>query len=97
LKYDRTNNVGFHLGNNISDIFAIQILIKQGDVLKLQLLKFASDFTIMNSQEYHMGLKMNSTCRPLAYVGDMNLLEDNTNTMNKFLSDARKESGFEIT
>jgi hypothetical protein len=45
-----------------------------------------------------VGLKLNGTCQLLAYADDVNLLLDNTDTINKntkTLTDASKEVGLD--
>jgi hypothetical protein len=53
----------------------------------------------MKAQENQVGLKLNVTHQLLAYADDVNLLEDNIDTIEKnieALTDASKEVGLEI-
>jgi hypothetical protein len=83
----------------LSDSFPIQNGLKQGDALSPLLFNFALEYAIRKVQETQMGLKLNGTHQLLAYVDDVNLLEDNIDTINKnteTLIYASKEVGLEI-
>jgi hypothetical protein len=41
------------------------------------------EYTTMKVQENQVGLKLNVTHQLLAYADDVNLLQDNTGTVNK--------------
>jgi hypothetical protein len=56
------------------------------------LFNFALEYTIREVQKNQVGLKLNGTYQLLAYADDVNLLGDNTETLN----DASKEVGLEI-
>jgi hypothetical protein len=66
-----------HIGKHLSDSFAIQNGIKQGDALSPVLFNFALEYAIRNLQENQAGLKLNGTHQLLAYDDDVNLLGDN--------------------
>jgi hypothetical protein len=55
--------------------------LKQGDTLTPLLFNFALDYVIRKVQENLMGLKLNGTHQLLAYADDVNLLGDNTETV----------------
>jgi hypothetical protein len=63
------------------------------------LFNFALAYAIRKVQENQVGLKFNGTHQLLAYAGDVNLLGDNKDTINKnrqTLIDASKEVGLEV-
>jgi hypothetical protein len=87
------------IGKHLSDSFPIQNGLKQGDALSPLLLNFALEYAIRKVQENQVGLKLNGTHQLLAYVDDVNLLEDNIDTIKKnteTLTDVSKEIGLEI-
>jgi hypothetical protein len=55
----------------------------QGDVLLPMLFNFALEYAIRKVQENQLGMKVNGTHQLLAYADDVNLLEDNIDTINK--------------
>jgi hypothetical protein len=67
----------------MSDSFPIQNGLKQGDALSPLLFNFALDCAIRKVQENQVGLKVNGTHQLLAYADDVNLLEDNIDTIKK--------------
>jgi hypothetical protein len=83
----------------LSDNFPIQNSPKQGDALSLLNLNFVLEYATRKVQENQVGLKLNGTHQFLAYADDVNLLEDNINTINRnteTLIGGSKEVGLEV-
>jgi hypothetical protein len=81
----------------LSESFAIQNGLKQGQALLPILFKFALEYAIR--KENQLGQKLNGPYQLLAYAGDENRLGDNIDTIKKnteTLIDASKEVGLEI-
>jgi hypothetical protein len=60
---------------------------------------FALEYAISKVQEIQVGLKLNDTYQVLVYADDVNLLEDNTDTIKKnteTLIDSSKEVGLKV-
>jgi hypothetical protein len=64
-------------------MFPIQYGLKQKDALLPLLFNFALEYAIKKVQEKGSGLKLNGTYHLLACADDINLLADNTDTINK--------------
>jgi hypothetical protein len=71
------------IGKHLSDSFPIQSGLKQGDALSPLLLNFTLEYAIRKVRENQVGLKLNASHQLLAYADDVNLLEDNTDTVKK--------------
>jgi hypothetical protein len=79
----------------LSENFPIQNGLKQGDALSPLLFNFILDYAIRYVQGIQMGLKLNGTQQLLAYVDDVNLLENDIDAINRkaeTLIDASKEA-----
>jgi hypothetical protein len=61
----------------------IQNGLKQGDALSPLVLNLALEYAIRKRQENQVELKLDGTHQLLAYVGDVNLLGDNIDTIKK--------------
>jgi hypothetical protein len=87
------------IGKHLSDCFPIQNGLKQGDALPPLLSNSASEYAFRKVQETEVELKLNGTHQLLAYDNDVNLLEDNIDTINKTTEtaiDASKEVDTEV-
>jgi hypothetical protein len=73
--------------------------LKQGDALSPLLFNFALEYAIRKVREKQVGLKLNGTHQLLVYADDVNLLDDNIDTIKKntvTLTDANKEISLEV-
>jgi hypothetical protein len=87
------------IGKHLCDNFPIQNSLKQGDALSPLLSNFALGYAVRKVQETQVGLKSNGAHQLLVYADDVNLLEDNIDTIMKnteTLIDATKELGLEV-
>jgi hypothetical protein len=84
------------IDKNLSDKFTIQNGLKQGDALLPLLFNFALKYTIRSVQEKQERLKLNGTHQLLAYADNINIFEENIDTIQKSteaLVEASKEVG----
>jgi hypothetical protein len=88
-----------HTGKYLSDNFPGPNGLIQGGALSPLHFNFALEYAIRKVQENQVRLKLNGTCRLLAYADDVDLQGDNIDTVKKdteTLTDASKEVGLEI-
>jgi hypothetical protein len=71
------------IGEHLSESFPIQNCLKQGDALSPLIFNVALEYGIWKVQENQVGLKLNGIHQLLAYADDLNLLEDNIDTVKK--------------
>jgi histidinol-phosphate/aromatic aminotransferase/cobyric acid decarboxylase-like protein len=87
------------IGKYQSEKFPVQNSLKQGDALSPLLFNFALIYAIRRAQQKQKGLKMNGTHQLLAYADDVNIVEENRDTIKKnteALLDASKQVGLEV-
>jgi hypothetical protein len=83
----------------LCDTFHIQNGLKEGDALLPLLFNFALEYAIRKAQENEVALKLNGSHQPLVYADDVNLLENNIDTVKRntdTLADAHKKVGPEV-
>jgi cob(I)alamin adenosyltransferase len=86
-------------GKYLFDNFPIQNGLKYVDALSPLLFNFMLEYAIRKVQENQVGLKLNATHQMLVYADDINLLEDNIDTIKKNtepLIEANKEVDLEV-
>jgi hypothetical protein len=54
---------------------------KQGDALSLLFFNFSQKYSIRNVRESEGGMKLNRTNKVLPYADDVNILEENVDTI----------------
>jgi len=84
----------------VSDKFAINNGLKQGDDLPPMLFNFALDYAIKKVQVNQDGLKLNGTHQLLAYADDVNILGGSIHTLKEnaeALVAATRENGLEVS
>ena len=61
------------VGKNLSDIFTVRRVLKQGDALSPLFLNFALEYAIRMVQVNKDGLKLNETHQHLVYADNVNI------------------------
>jgi len=87
------------VGKNLSDMFPIMNVLKQGDALSAFLFNFVLENAIRTVQVKQDGLKLNGTHQLLAYADDVNILGGSVQTVREnaeALVVATKEIGLEV-
>jgi len=87
------------VGKNLSDMFLIRYVLKQGDALSPLLFNFALEYAIRRVQVNQDGLKLNGTHQLLAYADDVNILGGSVHDIKEkaeALILANKEIGLEV-
>jgi hypothetical protein len=69
----------------LSGSVPIQNGLKEADAVSPLLFNFTLDYAVRKVQENQVGLKVNETHQLLDYADDVNLLEDNIDTIKKTL------------
>jgi hypothetical protein len=76
------------VGKNLSEMFPIRNVLKQGEALSPLIFNFALEYAIKRVQVNQDGLKLNGTHQLLAYDDDVKILGDTRHItpIHKFLS-----------
>ena len=87
------------VGKNLSDMFPVMNVLKQGDALSPLLFNFALEHAIRRVQANQDGLKLNVTHQFLAYADDVNILGGSIHTVKENAEDfimVSKVTGLEV-
>ena len=71
------------VGKNLSEMFPIRNVLKQGDALSPLLFNFALEYAIKRVQVNQDGLTLNGTHQLLAYADDVNILGGSVHTVKE--------------
>jgi hypothetical protein len=67
----------------LSDKFAIQNGLKQGDAMSPLLFTYILEYAIWKVREFRVGLELSGTYQLLLYADDVNIQSDNINTIRR--------------
>jgi len=87
------------VGKNLSDMFPIRNVLRQGDALLPLLFNFALEYAIRRVKVNQDGLKLNGTHQLLVYADDVNIMGGSVHTVKEnaeALIVTSKEIGLEI-
>jgi hypothetical protein len=71
------------MGKHLTAGFPIQNDLKQGDAQSPLIFNFALEYAIRKLEENQVGLKLCGTRQLLAFADDVNLLDDNIDTIKR--------------
>jgi len=71
------------VGGNLSELFPIRNVLKQGDALSLLLFNIALEYAIKRVQVNQDGLILNGSHQLLAYADDVNILGGSVHTVKE--------------